>query len=55
MKQTLNYGLPLYEDNDPIDMRDGFNRAMIVIDRNLSRIDQTIKDLNNIVGEQNGD
>lgn len=55
MKQTLNYGLPLYEDDDPIDMRDGFNRAMIVLDNNLSRLEQTTKDLNNIIGEQNDD
>ena len=44
MKTTIN-GLPLYEDNDQQDLRDGYNRAMIILDKFMSRTEQSIKEI----------
>lgn len=39
---TKYYSLPLYQDATPFDLRDGYNRAMTVIDRKLHEIDVQI-------------
>lgn len=52
VKTTIN-GLPIYEDNDPQDLREGYNRAMIILDKFLSRTEQSIKELKE--REDNGD
>lgn len=44
VKTTLN-GLPLYEDSDPMDVRDGYNRAMVMIDKFISRTNQAVSEL----------
>lgn len=36
---THYYELPLYQDATPFDLRDGYNRAMDVIDRKLHQLD----------------
>lgn len=42
--RTGHFGLPLYGDATPMDMRDGFNRAMRMIDRILNRLDTQIRE-----------
>ena len=39
---TRNWGLPLYNDATPMDMRDGYNRAMIMLDQILTQLDTRI-------------
>lgn len=39
---THYYGLPLYQDSSPLDLRDGYNRAMVLIDRKLHQLDVQI-------------
>lgn len=36
---TRYYGLPLYRDATPFDLRDGYNRAMTLIDGKLHQLD----------------
>jgi lysophospholipase L1-like esterase len=36
--QTTNFNLPLYQDNTPADLRDGYNNSMRVIDDNMLSI-----------------
>lgn len=38
-KHTPYYELPLYQDATPQDLRDGYNKAMRLIDRKLHQID----------------
>lgn len=40
--QTRHWRLPLYNDATPLDMRDGFNRAMRLIDQALTQINTKI-------------
>lgn len=47
MKNTPFYHLPLYEDNDPNDPRDGYNRAIQLIDQRLHQLDVIIQDMKN--------
>lgn len=42
--QTRHWGLPLYNDATPLDMRDGFNQAMRKIDQILTQLDTQIKE-----------
>lgn len=35
----------MYEDADPMDMRDGYNRAMVIIDKFISRTNQAVSEL----------
>lgn len=44
--QTRHWGLPLYNDATPLDMRDGFNRAMRLIDQALTQLDTKIEERN---------
>lgn len=39
---TPYYRLPLYRDATPFDLRDGYNRAMTLIDRRLHQLDVQI-------------
>lgn len=41
---TRHWGLPLYNDATPLDMRDGFNRAMRMLDQILTQLDTTIQE-----------
>lgn len=43
--QTRHWGLPLYNDATPLDMRDGFNEAMRTIDQILTQLDTQIKEM----------
>jgi hypothetical protein len=47
MKSTPFYHLPLYEDADAQDLRDGYNNAMILMDQKLHQIDNIIQDMKN--------
>ena len=44
MKYTTFYHLPQYEDDDPIDLRDGYNHAMSLIDQRLHQLDVILQD-----------
>ena len=39
---TRHWGLPLYNDATPLDMRDGYNRAMRLIDQALTQLNTKI-------------
>lgn len=41
---TRHYGLPLYNDATPMDMRDGYNRAMRMIDQILNQLHTEIRE-----------
>lgn len=41
---TRHWGLPLYNDATPMDMRDGFNRAMRSIDAALTQLQTQIRE-----------
>lgn len=41
---TRHYGLPLYNDATPMDLRDGYNRAMRMIDQILNRLNTQIRE-----------
>lgn len=41
---TAHFGLPLYNDASPMDMRDGYNHAMRMIDQILNRLNTQIRE-----------
>lgn len=41
---TRHYGLPLYNDVTPMDLRDGYNRAMRMIDQILNQLNTQIRE-----------
>ena len=41
---TRHFGLPLYNDVAPMDMRDGYNRAMRMIDQILNQLQTQIRE-----------
>ena len=41
---TRHYGLPLYNDATPMDLRDGYNRSMRMIDQILNRLNTQIRE-----------
>ena len=41
---TRHFGLPLYNDATPMDMRDGYNRAMRMIDQILNQLNTQIRE-----------
>lgn len=43
-EHTTTYGLPLYTDDTPSDLRDGYNRAMVMIDRLIHQLEITIRE-----------
>ena len=41
---TRHWGLPLYNDATPMDMRDGYNKAMRMIDQILTQLHTEIRE-----------
>lgn len=41
---TRHWGLPLYNDATPMDMRDGYNHAMRMIDQILNQLQTQIRE-----------
>lgn len=41
---TRHWGLPLYNDGTPADLRDGYNRAMNMIDQILTQLHTEIRE-----------
>ena len=41
---TRNWGLPLYNDATSMDMRDGYNHAMRMIDQILNQLNTQIRE-----------
>ena len=41
---TRHWGLPLYNDATPMDMRDGYNYAMRMIDQILTQLETQIRE-----------
>lgn len=41
---TRHYGLPLYNDATSMDMRDGYNRSMRMIDQILNQLQTRIRE-----------
>lgn len=41
---TRHWGLPLYNDATSMDMRDGYNRAMRMIDQALTQLQTQIRE-----------
>lgn len=41
---TRHWGLPLYNDATPMDMRDGYNRSMRMIDQILTQLQTQIRE-----------
>lgn len=41
---TRHFGLPLYNDATPMDMRDGYNHAMRMIDQILTQLRTEIRE-----------
>ena len=41
---TRHFGLPLYNDATPMDLRDGYNRAMHMIDQALNQLQTQIRE-----------
>lgn len=41
---TRNWGLPLYNDATPMDLRDGYNRSMRMIDQILNQLQTQIRE-----------
>lgn len=41
---TRHYGFPLYNDATPMDLRDGYNRAMRMIDQTLNQLQTQIRE-----------
>lgn len=51
MNETPYYHLPLYETGTVADLRDGYNRAMTLIDKKLHQLDIQIQITQNAQGE----
>ena len=43
-EHTTTYGLPLYTDDTPADLHDGYNRAMVMIDRLIHQLETLIRE-----------
>ena len=41
---TRHWGLPLYNDATPMDLRDGFNKSMRMIDQILTQLHTEIRE-----------
>lgn len=41
---TRHWGLPLYNDTTPMDLRDGYNRSMRMIDQILTQLNTQIRE-----------
>lgn len=42
--RTKHLGLPLYLDDTPMDLRDGYDEAMRVIDRKINQLEILIRE-----------
>lgn len=42
--RTQHLGLPLYADNTPMDLRDGYNEAMRILDRKITQLETLIRE-----------
>lgn len=43
-EHTVTYSLPLYTDDTTADLRDGYNRAMVMIDRLIHQLETLIRE-----------
>ena len=44
-ERTRYLGLPLYTDDTPSDLRDGYNRAMRAIDQKINQLEILIREI----------
>lgn len=42
--RTQHLALPLYTDNTPMDLRDGYNEAMRMLDRKINQLETLIRE-----------
>ena len=42
--RTRHLGLPLYTDDTPMDLRDGYNEAMRALDRKINQLETLIRE-----------
>lgn len=45
-KSTPHLALPLYTDDTPMDLRDGYNHAMEILDKETRRLETLIREMN---------
>ena len=43
-EKTSNYGLNLYGDNDPADLRDGYNDSMRILDQKIHQLEILVRE-----------
>ena len=43
-KRTRHLALPLYTDDTPMDLRDGYNEAMKMLDRKITQLETLIRE-----------
>lgn len=43
-EQTRHLGLPLYTDTSPMDLRDGYDEAMRILDRKIHQLEILIRE-----------
>lgn len=44
-KRTRHLALPLYTDDTPMDLRDGYNEAMRIIDKKINQLETLIREI----------
>lgn len=42
--RTQNLALPLYADDTPMDLRDGYNEAMRMLDKKINQLETLIRE-----------
>lgn len=42
--RTRHLSLPLYADDTPMDLRDGYNEAMRILDRKITQLETLIRE-----------
>lgn len=43
-KRTRHLSLPLYTDTTPMDLRDGYNEAMRILDKKINQLETLIRE-----------
>lgn len=43
-ERTRHLALPLYTDATPVDLRDGYNEAMRIIDRKMHQLEMLVRE-----------
>lgn len=43
-ERTRNLALPLYTDTTPMDLRDGYNESMRILDKKIHQLEITIRE-----------